>query len=526
MSVGTLTRGRARPRAAWLEKLGYDGVAVVALTLAAAVLRFTLLSQQGFWFDEANTAQLVAYSPGPMLTLIKHYESTPPLYYCVAWVWARIFGYGEAGLRSLSALSGILAVPVAYGAAAKLISRRAGVIAAALTTFSPLLFWYSQEARAYELVVLLCGLSLLCFAFALERASGRLLAIWALASLLALCTEYYAALVVIPEALWLLYVHRQGRWFRRTAAAVAAVGLFSIPLLWLAISQNKTGHASWIAPIPLAPRLDQIIPQFTVGLQLPAQAVLTRVGEAAALIGILLLFFGTDRLERRGALIAGSIALGGFVINLLLIEGGIDDLITRNIISLWMPAAVALAGGLAALRARWLGVACTVVLCAIGLTARIAVATTYDFQKPDWRSVAHVLGPRPAPGVARAILIQRYRVLLPLKLYMPGLQFWPKAKVDGQITSVGAQRLSEFDVIAFSAPRVKLCWWGAACNLSPLPPQPSYRIPGMHLAWIRHVHQFTIVRLVARRPVRLTPAMIASALTETSLQADDLLLER
>jgi mannosyltransferase len=529
MSVGTLTRESrppARARPAWAQTLGYEGVFVIALTLAAAALRFTLLSQQGFWFDEANTAQLVAFRPGEMLTLIKHYESTPPLYYAVAWVWARIFGYGEAGLRSLSALAGVLAVPVAYGAAAKLISKRAGVIAAALTAFSPLLIWYSQEARAYELVVLLTGLSLLCFAYAWERPSGRLLAIWALASLLALTTEYYAALVVVPEALWLLYVHRRGRPLRWTVIAVAVVGVFSIPLLWFAISQNKTGHASWIAPIPLGPRLDQIIPQFTVGLQLPAQAVLTRVGEAAALVGIVLLFTRTSALERRGALIAGSIALAGFLINLLLIAGGIDDLITRNILSLWMPAVVAVAGGFAAVRARWLGLACTVVLCAIGVTSRIAVATTYDFRKPDWRSVADVLGPRPAPGVTRAILIQRYRDLLPLKLYMPGLQFWPKATVDGQIQSVGTQRLSEFDVIAISAPRVTLCWWGAACNLTPLPLQPSYPIPGMHVAWIRHAHQFTILRLVSPRPVAVTPAMVSSALTETTLDANDLLVQR
>ena len=102
------------------------------VTVAAAVLRFALIAHQGFWFDEANTSQLVSFSPGPMLTLIKHYESTPPLYYGAAWVWARIFGFGEAGLRSFSALSVVLAVPVAYGAAAKLISKRAGVIAAAV----------------------------------------------------------------------------------------------------------------------------------------------------------------------------------------------------------------------------------------------------------------------------------------------------------------------------------------------------------------------------------------------------------
>src|SRR5260370_15937935 len=86
-----------------------------ALTVLAAVLRFYRLGHQGFWFDEANTALLVHFSPGEMLGLVPQTESTPPLYYCVAWVWARLFGYGEAALRSLSAGTGLLAPAVAHG---------------------------------------------------------------------------------------------------------------------------------------------------------------------------------------------------------------------------------------------------------------------------------------------------------------------------------------------------------------------------------------------------------------------------
>jgi mannosyltransferase len=535
VSVGTASREARGPAPAWVSwthQLGVHGAIVVALTAAAAALRFSLLAHQGFWFDEANTSQLVSYSPGPMLTLIKHYESTPPLYYCVAWVWARIFGFGEAGLRSLSAFAGVLAVPVAYGAAARLISRRAGLMAAALTAFSPLLIWYSQEARAYEFVVLLSSLSLLTFAFALHKPSPRALGLWAAACWLALASEYYAVLVVVPEALWLIYTHRYGAARRRTLITGAVLAVFAAPLLWFAISQNATGHASWIAPIPLAPRLDQIIPQFTVGLQLPAQTILTRVGEAAALVALVLLFTRSERLERRGALIAGSIALGGFLINLLLIAGGIDDLITRNVISLWMPAAVAVAGGLAAARARTLGLACAVILCAIGLTNKIGVATTYNFQKPDWRSVASVLGPRPASGVSRAILIQRYKVILPLRLYMPGLRFWPEKQQGPAPTDflpAGTQRISELDVVAIAAPRVTLCWWGAACNLNPSTLQRSYAIPGMHVAWVRHAHQFSILRLVASRPVAVGVPTISRALTETTLRGargDVLLVQR
>jgi hypothetical protein len=45
------------------------------------------------------------------------------------------------------------------------------------------------------------------------------------------------------------------------------------------------------------------------------------------------------------------------------------------------------------------------------------------------------------------------------------------------------------------------------------------------VAWIRHVYQFTIMRMVAARPIKLTPQTVSGALTNTSLKYDDLLLQ-
>ncbi len=72
---------------------------IVLLTLLGAVLRFVCIGHQGFWYDESYTVELLRYSPGRMLGQLPHVESTPPLYYCVAWLWARIFGFGPAGLK-------------------------------------------------------------------------------------------------------------------------------------------------------------------------------------------------------------------------------------------------------------------------------------------------------------------------------------------------------------------------------------------------------------------------------------------
>jgi mannosyltransferase len=523
VSVGTIAPGArrpsARPRTERVRDLvsTREVVLVTALTLLAAALRFVRIGHQGFWFDEANTALLVQFSPGKMIGLIPQSESTPPLYYCVAWVWARVFGYGEAGLRSLSALAGVLTVPVAFAAGRKLISVRTGLFAAALASCDPLLIWYSQEARSYELLVLLTSASLLAFAYVRAEPTPRAVAGWVIAAVLALATHYYALLAIVPQALWLAVIHRRRRPVQAGIAVVAACGLALIPL---AISQNGTGHASWIGPIPLGPRLAQVIPQFLTGTGAPAQEVLVRIDEAMVIVALLLLALRSDPLERRSALVAAALAVGGLLLGLVLVAVGIDDLITRNVIALWLPAALLVAGGLGARRAGVLGLAVAAVLCATGIIAAVGVAADRNLQRPDWRAVARVLGTRPAPGVGgRAILVQHYRDLLPLSLYLPGLKFW---------RSQAAEPVRELDVVSISAPGVPLCWWGAACNLVPSRMQASYPVPGFRELWLRHVYQFTIMRLVSSSgaPVRLTQRMVSRALTATTLPRDELLIQR
>ncbi|MGZ4215757.1 MAG: glycosyltransferase family 39 protein [Solirubrobacteraceae bacterium] len=292
---------------------------VAALTLLGAALRFARLGAQGFWFDEGNTALLVHLSPGRMLGLIPQSESTPPLYYCVAWVWARVFGFAEAGLRSLSAVAGVITIPVTYATGRKLISRRVGVIVAGLTACSPLLIWYSQEARSYSLLVALSAVSLLALACALEQPTPLTLGCWVLASGLTLATHYYGVLVIVPEALWLLAARRRQRSVQVAVGLVALCGLALIPL---ALGQNATGNTNWIAPIPLGSRLGQVIPQFLVGFQTTAQSVLEPLAAALAVGALVLLALRSDAPALRRALALGAVAVGGLLLNLVLIAVG------------------------------------------------------------------------------------------------------------------------------------------------------------------------------------------------------------
>jgi hypothetical protein len=138
----------------------------------------------------------------------------------------------------------------------------------------------------------------------------------------------------------------------------------------------------------------------------------------AALALLTVRFARSGASELRGALVAALLAVGGFGVALVLILSGFDVLITRNLIELWLPAAIVVAAGCSApsgVRAR-MGVAVAGALCAVGLAAAVAVAVTPSMQRPDWPGVARILGSAPPPGRSRVILIQRFQTLLPLQL--------------------------------------------------------------------------------------------------------------
>ena len=92
-------RARRRPIAAKLRLQRVEPGLALAL-FVAALLRLPAIGQQSFWLDEAATLNVLHRSLGGMFPAIVHHESTPPLYYVLAWAWAHVFGYSEAGVRS------------------------------------------------------------------------------------------------------------------------------------------------------------------------------------------------------------------------------------------------------------------------------------------------------------------------------------------------------------------------------------------------------------------------------------------
>jgi mannosyltransferase len=375
------------------------------LTALGVAIRFASLGVQSYHHDEVITvARVIPGSFTDMLKQVKGSESNPPLYYVLAWGWAKAFGTGEVGIRSLTALFGAATVPLAYCIGAELSNRRAGLITAAIVAVSPMLIWYSQEARSYALLVFFGAASLLFFARALRTRSGRDLALWALASALALCSHYFAFFAIGIESLWLLIALRS-RW-RAMLPAVGAVALVGLALIPLISAQVNPTHIGWIEESLLSTRFFQTGISFLVGETGHVIAEPPRERYAllpGILIGIALLLVavrGSGR-ERRGALLGLIVGLGVALLALVAALAGKDYVVERNLLPALVPLAAATGIGFAADRARRIGLLLAVVLCAYWTAYDVHVTQTPNLQRPNFRAITDGLG---SPRVPRAIV--------------------------------------------------------------------------------------------------------------------------
>jgi mannosyltransferase len=461
---------------------------LAALTLLAAVLRFATLGGQSFWYDEAFTPVHVLHGGlGATLHSVVHTENTPPLWYLIAWVDVRIFGDGAIALRFPSALAGVATVPVVWAICERLggrsgVGRRAAVIAAAIVAVDPLFVWYSQEARAYGLFVLLGALAMLGFVRVLEAPTRGRLAAFALAGALALLTHYFAIFLLVPMAVWMLLDARVRGPALPALAAIGVVGLALLPLI-----SAQGGHGTqWIGRWALSSRL-QAIPQYyltgysSASLGHGVELLVALPILAGAALGAWRLAAPPGRADavspplRRAVWIALSIAAFAVLAPIVLAVLGADYLAPRNLVAAMIPVSVLIALLLALVDPRALGDGLAALAVLALLIVTIDVDLSPRLQRGNWRDLATAIERRGgaagsagagsgaaatagATGAARAITTVELGAA-PLEYYLSRLRLKNLAR--------GARvRLTEVDETGYSPLRAS----------AGRPPAPGFRL--------------------------------------------------
>ena len=469
-----------KPRGASRSRLGPVEI-VIGLTVLGAILRFATLNVQSIWLDESATMILVHRGFSGMLSHLSSSESTPPLYYVLVWGWTKIFGAGPIGFRSFSALIGTVTIPVLY-AAGREISPRVGLWAAALTVVNPAMYYYSQEARAYGLLIFFSAAAFVYWQRALRTPDRRSLALWGLMSVLAVLSHYFAAFLFIPEAIMLV---RRAGW-RRVWAPIGAVVLTGLALAPLALSQRADGKASWIEEASLGSRFAETIKQLLVGLYGPVELLTAALAALLAAGAVVLLARGGDGRERTVARDAVIVGVTGIALPLLLAVAHLVDVFDgRNVIAAWVPFAVLVAAGLGTRRNARAGAVLGAALCAVSLAVIVTVNALPGYQRDDWRGVAHAL-----PSSGGGVIVAEQYASAPLSIYR------------GRLRGVSGASVStrELDFVGLRIKRT---------DASPAPAIVPTRPPsGFRLAGVRRSEAFAVSRFVAAKPTLVSASTL------------------
>lgn len=454
------------------------------ITLAGAVVRFATLGQQSIWTDEALTAGYVQGSLKNMLIGLPRSDANPPLFYLLEWVSVRIFGQGDAGLRTLSGIAGTATIPVLYAIGVSIASRRAALIAAALGAVEPMLWWYSQEARVYALFTLLSALGLLAFVITLRDRSTWALSLWTLCGGLMLTTHYFALLLLIPQAIWLFITWPAGR--RGLLLALAGLGVVAVALSGTFALELQQGAG--IASLPLDPRLRVLVPQLLASPSPPA-TLLWIAALALALIGAALALLTTPPAQRHFARVLATFVAIDLVVPILAALAGYDYIVTRNLIATLVPFVVLLGIGFATPRVARAGVAGAAMTTGLWLGAVSTITAEPALQRIDTKAAVASLGP---PTVDRVVLSPgTYLFGYVLPRYVTPSSAFVNTPVPVQ----------EIDILIPHPGRgTPPCLAGQTCELFPTQERPGSPAPGFRLVSKREIVPFTVLRWRARKP--------------------------
>lgn len=376
------------------ERVAFAVGAAATGALAAAAclpgaLRFAL------WQDEVASARALAEpQPVALLRHVAHTESTPPLWYALAWA-AHHCGLAIVDVRLLSVAAAALLASATAVAARRVISRPGALLAGTAVALGYQFDFHGRELRAYELAALLT----VALAVAAPRGGFLLAAVVAAGSL----THYFFLFSVLAVLLW------RPRLWRPVAVGLVPLALWS-PLLLRQYAQHRFSFIGAFDPHTVATTY-----WLTFARALPHTTVLHAVAPllllAAVLTGALLLARRSDEGRLWTLLAVMPVAVAA-----LLWLGGIRIYDVRNLIVAGPFAAVAVVSLLAPLPQRVAAVGASALLVLVGagfVRANRVAPVAYD------RIAAALVAEGWRPGEPIAVYGNVDALWGPLEWYLP-----------------------------------------------------------------------------------------------------------
>jgi mannosyltransferase len=355
------------------SSLALDIAIVSTVVLLLGLLR---LGVPSLWVDESFTALRVDQP------ISEYFEGYYPLYSVVIKAWTVVAGTSEFALRLPSVLATILACALIVVLGRRLFDRWVALAAGLLLATSPFSVRWSQQARAYSMMVVLVLVATLLLLRALERNTRGAWAVYGIAFSTVMVWHPVAGLLLAaPHAVFAF--QRRGRLLPHCLLAIGIV--MTIGVTWSAQLALRSGAGSAIDWIEYPTAKVFFRSLFDV-------SGATGFGLALAVLGLIVLARqGSDAMS----VWLGVWAFSPFVVSLV---ASLEQPIFVDRYLLVAAPAFSLLGGVALVRAgrvqRGLLLACLVAATAVGLAEWYSTSEGGNWRGEDWRDAAEFVSGR------------------------------------------------------------------------------------------------------------------------------------
>jgi mannosyltransferase len=356
----------------------FRALILLLLTALAIGLRLHRLGSESFWLDEGTSYAVASLSWSEMFRVLVHERANMALYLVILKLWLP-FTHSDAGLRLLSVIFAGLSIPAIDALGRRLFQPLAGFFAALLLTLHGFHVRYSQEARAYALLVMLTILATWAF-WALLRSERpmRSGSVYVALMVVAVYSQFMALFLMLGHLAMLVAGATRPAW-RRAVLAAACVVLLCTPLFWV-MARNDLEKISWVS----RPGIAHIL---SFGFEISGRGNLPAGICYAALLAFALWRAMRDREAvwlRRMVILAGfpfALALG---ISLV----GQPMLVPRYLIFLLPPFLLAVACALTSLPSAALRAGAAVVMVLVSVPG---VVHAWNEPREAWRDAAAII---------------------------------------------------------------------------------------------------------------------------------------
>ncbi len=228
-------------------------ILLLAIVLLAFALRLYRLDAQELWGDESVSVSARRLSETQVL--LGKTDVHPPLYFFTLREAMLVFSEKLFSIRFVSVFWSVLALPLVYRIGKRALrSEAVGMLAALVAAVSALQVLYAQEARMYTMATAWAAASLWCTVELLQPSSPALLPerakrggwwiAFILTSLIGMYTHYFVAFVVIAEGMALLWAARRDR-RAVTRLFIATIIIAAVYAPWIPIQRQYAASQAY-----------------------------------------------------------------------------------------------------------------------------------------------------------------------------------------------------------------------------------------------------------------------------------------